>query len=88
MLVAMTEKYNFYHNFHDENLKTIEHIKKTDMKNSNSAYLICLGQLNSKGLPLYRLSQKRNQICVCNGAVNPHGKFCMHKNVLVPMVKI
>ena len=35
-----------------------------------------------------RLSQKHNQICVCNGAINPHGKFCMHKNVLVPMVKI
>ena len=25
---------------------------------------------------------------MCNGAVNPHGKFCMHKNVLVPKVKI
>ena len=35
-----------------------------------------------------RLSQKYNQICVYNGAVNPHGKFCMHKNVLVPKVKI
>ena len=36
---------------------------------------------------LARLTRKHNQTCVCNGAVNPHRKFRMRKNVLVPMVK-
>ena len=54
---------------------------KKETRNSNSAYLFCLGQVNSEGLPL---DYRGNTIkyCVCNGAVNPHRKFRTRKNVL------
>ena len=62
-LVVMMQKTASLSRFYDKNLTSMKRIKK-QTRNSNSAYLFCLGQVNSEGLPLDYHGNTIKSVCV------------------------